>query len=120
MRDSHRRAAELHDLAAHAHRAAAERHGKQDHLTGHEHSRQALEHSQQAHQMSLQAHENTSAQPPNRGGHQQIGFCLTVFGQVTMGRRPEKTRAAKQASPKARHLPGWPPPPIQAASPSVR
>jgi len=36
MRDSHRRAAELHDLAAHAHRTAAEQHGKQDHLTGHE------------------------------------------------------------------------------------
>ena len=49
MRDSHRKAAELHDLAAHAHRATAEHHEKQDHLSGHEHSRLALEHSREAH-----------------------------------------------------------------------
>ncbi len=64
MRDSHQKAAELHDLAAHAHRAAAEHLGKQDHLTVHEQSRQALEHSQKAHEMSLEAHKKTAAQPP--------------------------------------------------------
>ena len=63
MDDSHRKAAELHDLAAHAHRAAAEHHRKQDHLTGHELSRKALEHSHQAHLLSLQAHEKTAAKP---------------------------------------------------------
>ncbi len=64
MRDSNRKAAELHDLAAHAHRVAAEHYEKQDHLTGHEHSRQALEHSRKAHQMSSQAHEKTIAKHP--------------------------------------------------------
>ena len=64
MRDSHRKAAELHDLAAHAHRAAAEHNEKQDHLTGHEHSRQALEHSHEAHQMSLRAGDKTTAKHP--------------------------------------------------------
>jgi hypothetical protein len=53
--DSHRRAAEFHDLAAHAHRVADVHHGKEDHLTGHELARQAMEHSAKAHQATLEA-----------------------------------------------------------------
>src|SRR6266480_1671257 len=48
--DSHRRAAEYHELAAHAHRAAAAHHGKE------EHSKQALEHANRAFQWSQEAH----------------------------------------------------------------
>lgn len=52
MQDSHRKAAEYHDLATHAHNLAAENYGKQDHLTGHEYSRRALEHSNRAHEFA--------------------------------------------------------------------
>jgi hypothetical protein len=53
--DSHRRAAEFHDLAAHAHRVAAVHHDKEDHLTGHEHSKQPMEHSAKTYQASQEA-----------------------------------------------------------------
>jgi len=58
--DSHRRAAEFHDLAAHAHRVAAVHHDKEDHLTGHEHSRQALEYATKAYQASQEAFEKSA------------------------------------------------------------
>jgi len=58
--ESHRRAAEFHDLAAHAHRSAAAHHDKEDHLTGHEHSVQALEHAKTAWQSSQEAHSESS------------------------------------------------------------
>jgi len=54
--DSHRKAAEFHELAAHAHRAASVHHGKEDHQTGHEYSKQALEHANKALQWSQEAH----------------------------------------------------------------
>ena len=57
--DSHRRAAEFHDLAAHAHRVAAVHHGKEDHQTGHEHSKQAMEHSARAYRHSQEAHQKS-------------------------------------------------------------
>jgi hypothetical protein len=60
-RDSHQRAAEMHELAAHAYRAAAAHHGNGDHLTGHEQSRQALEHSAKAHQAAQEAWRESEA-----------------------------------------------------------
>jgi hypothetical protein len=53
--NSHRRAAEFHDLAAHANRAAAVYHGKEDHQAAHEHSKGALEYSNKARQRSEEA-----------------------------------------------------------------
>jgi len=58
--DSHRRAAEFHDLAAHAHRAAAVHHAKEDHQTGHEHSKQAMEHAIKAFHLSEEAHRKSA------------------------------------------------------------
>ena len=64
MNDSHRKAAEYHDLAAHAHRAAAAHYEKGEHLTGHEHSRQALEHSRRAYELSQEAESKSAAKGP--------------------------------------------------------
>jgi hypothetical protein len=58
--DSHRRAAEFHELAAHAHRVAEAHIGKGDHETDHEHSRQAMEHSAKAHEASLEAFKKSA------------------------------------------------------------
>jgi len=57
--DSHRRAAEYHELAAHAHRAAAAHHGKEDHLTGHGHSKQALKHANKTFHWLQEAHRKS-------------------------------------------------------------
>jgi hypothetical protein len=57
--DSHRRAAEFHELAAHAHRTAMTHHDKGDHLSGHELSRQAMEHAQKAYRQSQEAHQKS-------------------------------------------------------------
>jgi hypothetical protein len=59
-KDSHVRAAELHDLAAHAHRVAAAHHDKGDHQTGHELSRQAMEHSAKAYRLAQEAHQKSA------------------------------------------------------------
>jgi hypothetical protein len=60
--DSHRRAAELHQMAAHAHLAAASHHDKQDHESGHEASRKALEHAGKAFSQTQEAHQKSAAQ----------------------------------------------------------
>jgi len=71
MHDSHKKAAEFHDLAAHAHRAAAAYYEEGEYETGHEHSRQALEHSNKAYLHAQEAH--------NKSG--RIGTLQETAGQ---------------------------------------
>jgi hypothetical protein len=59
MHDSHRKAAEYHDLAAHAHRTASEHNEKGDHESGAEHSRRALEYSNKAYLHAQEAHNKS-------------------------------------------------------------
>jgi hypothetical protein len=59
MHESHRRAAELHELAATAHRTAAEHNEKGDNPTGNWHAERALEYSNQAYEMAKEAHNKS-------------------------------------------------------------
>jgi hypothetical protein len=59
--DTHRIAAEMHEMAAHAHRVAATHHGKEDHLAAHELSRQALDHATKAFEQSQEAHRRSAS-----------------------------------------------------------
>jgi hypothetical protein len=52
MHESHRRAAELHELAAHAHRTAAEHNEKGDFSGVVWHAERALEYSDQAYKLA--------------------------------------------------------------------
>jgi hypothetical protein len=56
MQDTHRRAAEQHELAAHAHRTAAEHNEKGDDEAGRWHSERALEFSDHAYRLAKEAH----------------------------------------------------------------
>ena len=53
--NTHRRAAEQHELAAHAHRTAAEHNEKGDNETGNWHAQRALEYSDQAYKLAVEA-----------------------------------------------------------------
>ncbi len=56
MHESHRRAAEQHELAAHAHRTAAEHNEKGDNPTSNWHAERALEYSNHAYELAKDAH----------------------------------------------------------------
>ena len=56
MHESHRSAAEQHDLAARAHRTAAEHNEKGDNETGNWHAERALEYSDRAYKLAKEAH----------------------------------------------------------------
>ena len=56
MHESHRRAAEQHELAAQAHRTAAEHNEKGDNIAGKWHAERALEYSDHAYKLAREAH----------------------------------------------------------------
>ncbi len=56
MHESHRRAAEQHELAANAHRTAAEHNEKGDPEVAVWHSERALEYSDHAYKLAKEAH----------------------------------------------------------------
>ena len=59
MHNSHRRAAEQHELAALAHRTAAEHHEKGEGEAGSWHADRALEYSDQAYKLAKEAHNKS-------------------------------------------------------------
>jgi hypothetical protein len=59
MNDTHRKAAEQHDLAAKAHRTAAEHNEKGDNGMGNWHAERALEYSDHAFRLAKQAHSKS-------------------------------------------------------------
>jgi hypothetical protein len=56
MHETHRNAAEQHELAARAHRTAAEHNEKGDNASGNWHSERALEYSDRAFKLAREAH----------------------------------------------------------------
>ena len=56
MHETHRQAAELHELAARSHRTAAEHNEKGDYTTAIWHSERALEFSDRAYKLAKEAH----------------------------------------------------------------
>ena len=56
MHETHREAAEKHELAAKAHRTAAEHNEKGDYSTAMWHSERALEYSDHAYRLAKEAH----------------------------------------------------------------
>ncbi len=59
MHETHRKAAEQHELAAHAHRTAAEHNEKGDNETGNWHSKRALEYANHAYRLAKEAHNKS-------------------------------------------------------------
>src|SRR6202041_3413485 len=59
MYDTHRQAADQHELAAHAHRTAAEHNEKGKNELGNWHLQRALEHSDRAYKLAKEAHPNS-------------------------------------------------------------
>jgi hypothetical protein len=59
VHESHRKAAEQHELAARAHRTAAEHNEKGDNSTGNWHSERALEYAGLAYSLSKEAHDKS-------------------------------------------------------------
>lgn len=59
MHQSHRKAAELHELAARAHRTAAEHNEKGDNPTANWHSERALDHAGHAYKLAQDAHNKS-------------------------------------------------------------
>jgi hypothetical protein len=59
MHESHRKAAELHELAAQSHRTAAEHHEKGDNETGNWHAKRALDYSDRAYELAKEAHNKS-------------------------------------------------------------
>lgn len=59
MHQSHREAAEQHEMAARAHRTAAEHNEKGDNQTGNWHSERALEYADQAYKLAKEAHNKS-------------------------------------------------------------
>jgi hypothetical protein len=55
VHETHREAAELHELAARAHRTAAEHHERGEHAAAIRHAKQALEYSDRAYKLALEA-----------------------------------------------------------------
>jgi hypothetical protein len=56
MHETHRKAAELHELAAQAHRTAAEHNEKGDRTAADWHLQRALEYSDHAYKLAKEAH----------------------------------------------------------------
>jgi hypothetical protein len=59
VHESHRKAAEQHELAARAHRTAAEHNEKGDNQTGNWHSERALQYSGHAFKLAKDAHNKS-------------------------------------------------------------
>jgi len=59
MHETHRKAAEQHELAANAHRTAAEHNEKGDFVAGKWHSERAMEYSNHAYKLSQDAHNKS-------------------------------------------------------------
>jgi hypothetical protein len=59
MHESHRQAAELHELAAHAHRTAAEHNEKGDYSKAIWHSERALEYSDHAYKLAKETNSKS-------------------------------------------------------------
>ena len=59
MHETHRSAAEQHELAARAHRTAAEHNEKGENPLGNWHSERALEHATRAHTLAKNAHNKS-------------------------------------------------------------
>ena len=59
MHESHREAAQLHELAARSHRTAAEYLEKNNHVAANWHSERALEYSERAYVLAKQAHNKS-------------------------------------------------------------
>jgi hypothetical protein len=59
MHDSHRKAAEYHQLAAHSHRTAAEHNEKGDNEAGNWHLKRAMEFSNRAYELAKEAHDKS-------------------------------------------------------------
>jgi len=59
MQDTHRKAAEHHELAAHAHRTAAEHNEKGEGEAGSWHAERALEYSDHAYKLAKEAHNKS-------------------------------------------------------------
>jgi hypothetical protein len=59
MHESHRQAAELHELAARSHRTAAEHNEKGDYSAGIWHAERALEYSDHAYKLAKEAHDKS-------------------------------------------------------------
>ena len=60
MHESHRRAAEQHELAAHAHRTAAQHNERGDNQTGNWHAERTLEYSDRAHKLAQEAYSKSA------------------------------------------------------------
>jgi hypothetical protein len=60
MHETHRRAAELHELAAHEHRTAAEHNEKGDNETGNRHALRARDYSDRAYELAKEAHDKST------------------------------------------------------------
>jgi hypothetical protein len=60
MHETHRLAAEQHELAAHAHRTAAEHNEKGDYSASTWHSERALEYSDHAYKLAKDAHNKSA------------------------------------------------------------
>jgi hypothetical protein len=59
MHETHRQAAEHHELAAQAHRTAAEHNEKGDYPAAIQHSERALEYSDRAYKLAKEAHNKS-------------------------------------------------------------
>jgi hypothetical protein len=60
MHETHRKAAEQHELAAQAHRTAAEHNEKGDDEAGRWHAERALEYSDAAYKLAKEAHSKSA------------------------------------------------------------
>jgi len=59
MHESHRKAAEQHEMAAHSHRTAAERNEKGDNPTANWHAERALEYANHAYKLVKEARDKS-------------------------------------------------------------
>lgn len=60
MYETHRLAAEQHEMAARAHRTAAEHNERGDNPTGNWHTERALEYADDAHKFAVEAHDRSA------------------------------------------------------------
>ncbi len=59
MQETHRQAAERHEMAARAHRTAAEHNEKGENPTGNWHSERAMEYAEHAYKLAKDAHSKS-------------------------------------------------------------
>ena len=59
MYETHRLAAEQHEMASRAHRTAAEHNERGDNPTGNWHTERAMEHADDAHKFAAEAHDRS-------------------------------------------------------------